>query len=154
IMEFQPANKAYQSVPYTGFRTFIKSKNGRTNYYEPFSAAQPNIGCTQQMYIGANEFELQEMNPDQELQVNVLYFTLPGESFAGLVRKVTITNSASHPVELEVLDGLAQIIPYGVNNWLLKEMNKTLEAWMEVFNQDQGIPFYRLRSTVADKVEV
>src|SRR3954469_14503467 len=51
IMEFQPANKAYQSVPYTGFRTFIKSKNGRTAYYEPFSAAQPNVGCTQQMFI-------------------------------------------------------------------------------------------------------
>ncbi|MFN2164927.1 MAG: hypothetical protein ACK2U9_01545, partial [Anaerolineae bacterium] len=24
IMEFEPANKAYQTTPYTGFRTFLK----------------------------------------------------------------------------------------------------------------------------------
>ncbi len=28
IMEFQPANKAYQTTPYTGFRTFIKLTRG------------------------------------------------------------------------------------------------------------------------------
>ena len=34
IMEFQPANKAYQTTAYTGFRTFITTGN---DYYEPFS---------------------------------------------------------------------------------------------------------------------
>ena len=28
IMEFEPANKAYQTTPYTGFRTFLKLKRG------------------------------------------------------------------------------------------------------------------------------
>ena len=38
IMEFQPANKAYQTTPYTGFRTFLKlNRGGETLLYEPFS---------------------------------------------------------------------------------------------------------------------
>ena len=42
VMEFQPANKAYQTVPYTGFRTFIKRRDAAGEcYYEPFSALTP-----------------------------------------------------------------------------------------------------------------
>ncbi len=38
IMEFQPANKAYQMTPYTGFRTFIKLRNrSGEGDYEPFA---------------------------------------------------------------------------------------------------------------------
>ncbi len=37
ILEFQPANTAYQATPYTGFRTFLKQSQGAdTELYEPF----------------------------------------------------------------------------------------------------------------------
>jgi hypothetical protein len=150
ITEFLPANKAYQRVSYTGFRTFIKIGGA---VYEPFA---PN-GRTQlrrQMFIGTNELELQETAPEHGLQVNVLYFTLTGEPFAGLVRQVTITNLSSDSIELAVLDGLPVIIPFGLNNDLLKNLARTAEAWMGVLNLEQDIPFYRLRSSMVDKVEV
>ena len=40
IMEFQPANKAYQMTPAVGFRTFIKAAhNGDgATFYEPFAS--------------------------------------------------------------------------------------------------------------------
>ena len=44
IVEFQPANKAYQLTPYTGFRTFIKCGQAGAGYYEPFSAVAPTEG--------------------------------------------------------------------------------------------------------------
>ena len=72
IMEFQSANKAYQTTPYTGFRTFIKlQKNNGGYFYEPF--APWNREATQQMYIGMNELELQEYSLNHQLQTNVLY---------------------------------------------------------------------------------
>ena len=53
-----------------------------------------------------------------------------------------------------MLDGLPAITPYGVNNAQLKEIGRTVEAWMEVFNLDQSVPFYRVRASVADSAEV
>ncbi len=157
IMEFQPANKAYQTVPYTGFRTFIKlSRQGdrSASYYEPFAPLAPGGPRTRRMHIGMNELELREDAPDHNLRVNVLYFNLTGEPFAGLVRRLTVTNTGRAPVTLSVLDGLPAIMPYGVTNTILKEIGRTAEAWMGVFNVEENIPFYRLRSSIADKVEI
>ncbi len=152
IMEFQPANKAYQTTPYTGFRTFLKLKrNGETALYEPFF---PDSADAPSMAIGLNELELQATSAAHGLQTNVLYFTLPHENFAGLARQVTITNIGTTPLELEMLDGMAAVMPYGVNNSQLKFIARTLEAWMEVFNMEQGVPFYRLRAGTADSAEV
>jgi hypothetical protein len=152
ILEFQPANKAYQSTPWTGFRTFLKLKRGaETTLYEPFAPWQADQS---QMFIGMNELELQTTSAAHGLQTNVLYFTLPGENLAGLVRQVTLTNVGAESIALEILDGLPQVIPYGVDNRGLKEISRTLEAWIQVFNLDQGIPFYRLRASAADTAEV
>ena len=153
IMEFQPANKAYQTVPYTGFRTFIKVCDAADGFYEPFSAsARP--APTRRMFIGPSEIELEETSPTRGLQVNVLYFTLPGEPFAGLVRQVTVRNVSARPVTLEILDGLPIVIPCGLNDTMLKKISRTAEAWMAVFNLDAGVPFYRVQASVGDEAEV
>ena len=153
IMEFQPANRAYQTVPFTGFRTFIKVRDAADGFYEPFSAsARPTP--TRRMFIGASEIELEETNPSQALQVNVLYFTLPGEHFAGLVRQVTVRNISARSVNLEILDGLPIVIPCGLDDTMLKKIGRTAEAWMAVFNLDAGIPFYRVQASVGDEAEV
>ena len=155
VMEFQPANKAYQTTPFTGFRTFVKiQRKGSTAFYEPFSPLHRAASRKQTMHIAPNELELRESLPQAGLQVKVLYFILPNENFAGLVRQVTIENISSRTIEGELLDGLPVIIPYGVNNTLLKEINRTAEAWMDVFNRERGIPFYHVRFSLEDKPEV
>ncbi len=106
------------------------------------------------MVIAPNELELEETDASHGLQTTVLYFTLPGEPFAGLVRKVTVRNIASQPVEIELLDGLPAIIPFGVTNFLLKELGRTVEAWMAVTNLEQRLPFYRVRASIVDRPEV
>jgi len=153
IMEFQSANKAYQNTPYTGFRTFIKIHgNGSSQFYEPF--APWNQEAKQQMHIGMNELEIQDYSSDHGIQTNIVYFTLPRESFAGLVRSTTIKNCLSQPISLEIFDGMPVVIPYGVNNFQLKEFGRTIEAWMEVYNLERNIPFYRVRASIEDKAEV
>jgi hypothetical protein len=106
------------------------------------------------MFIGINELEIREENQQKNLRTNVLYFIVPGENFAALARSVTITNTGGEPIDLEVLDGMPALIPYGVSNFLLKELGRTVEAWMEVFNLEHGIPFYRVRASIEDKPEV
>jgi len=63
--------------------------------------------------VGMNELEIEEINERVGLQTNVVYFTIPGENFAGLVRSVTIKNSGHEATALEFLDGMPALIPYG-----------------------------------------
>ncbi|RPI33965.1 MAG: cellobiose phosphorylase [Chloroflexota bacterium] len=155
LVEYQPANKAYQLTPYTGFRTFVKLLDpAGARIYEPFSPHTDTGQCARRMHIGYNELELVETCSDLGLEIRVVYFTLPGEDFAALVRQVTFRNLGDHTRKLEVVDGLPVVIPFGVNNAVVKDMSRTLEAWMEVFNLERGIPYYRLRSSVSDTAEV
>ncbi len=155
ILEFQPANKAYRETPITGFRTFIKILSEEHNrVYEPFSAYPPTAKVGRQMCIGMNELEIHERNPELGLQTEIVYFILPGERFAGLVRRVTLTNITERTLDLEILDGLPAMAPFGVNNSTLKEIGRTIEAWMAVYNLEQGVPLYRLRASTEDTAEV
>ena len=152
IMEFQPANKAYQLTPYLGFRTFVKILGVDSTIYEPFAAGSQNE--SQEMLVSLNELELREKDLTPGLQVAVRYFTLPEERVAGLVRTLIITNLQEQPVKLEILDGLPIVIPYGVSNTDLKQYNRTMEAFMEVYNQEHNAPFFRLRTAPGDTAEV
>lgn len=156
IMEFQPANKAYQTTPLTGFRTFIKLLKSAT-WYEPFA---PWEADSARMAIGMNELELQTTSTAHGLQTTVVYFTLSDEPFAGLMRQVTVTNVGDTPLALEILDGLPWVQPYGVDEQGLKMMGRTLEAWKGVVNLEPaphgltGVPFYRFQSSAGDTAEV
>jgi hypothetical protein len=155
IMEFQSANKAYQRTPYEGFRTFIRWTRGeKGGYYEPFWPLNSQKGSQQKMSIGMSELEISDENPALGLNTQVVYFTLPGESFAALARQVTFTNTGDTALDFEVLDGMPAIIPYGVDNEGLKAIGRTLEAWMQVSELESGLPFFRLGATPGDSAEV
>lgn len=151
IMEFQPANKAYQLTAYKGFRTFIKTAD---RYDEPFSPLAYPHNPNRDMFISMNELEIQELDTASGLQTNVVYFTLSNEPFAGLVRQLTLTNTSENIISLELLDGMPAVVPYGVDNGVMKMMARTGEAWLEVFNLDNKVPFFRTRASIVDKSEV
>lgn len=157
IMEFLPANKAYQLVSSQCFRTFIKIKSSKKPlFYEPFSfqAALSSEKISNRMVIRPQELKIIEENHALGLKTEVLYFTLPHEPYAALIREVTIENISSRPLDLEVLDGLSVIVPYGVNNFFLKEMSRTIEAWMTVDKLKNGVCVYKLTTDPRDVAHV
>ncbi|MDD5504434.1 MAG: cellobiose phosphorylase [Candidatus Omnitrophica bacterium] len=157
IMEFQPANKSYYLGPILGFRTFIKimSASGPV-FYDAFSTSLHNSSydIKNSMIITSAGLKLSEVNHTLGIGVCVEYFTIPGDTYGALARKVTITNLAKEAKEFEVLDGLPQIQPYGVNNFFLKQMSRTIEAWVVVENLENDLPFFRLKVEPADRPEV
>lgn len=140
ISEFFPANKAYSFVPNLGFRTFIKV-NG-TRYYEPFRVV-PDYRRKEKMIIRSASLEIKEVNPKAGLSFSVRYFTLPNISIGGLVRVVSIKNISKKKINLEALDGPSRIIPFGSSNPFLKDMSRTLEAWMRS-SIDGNLAVFRL----------
>ena len=153
IMEFQAANRAYRTVQREGFRTFIKrlSAPGKP-VYEPFSSpvlrnkrAAKSQRITQRMRVRMQDLVIEESDPQAGLDLQAHYFTVPHESFAGLCRVLTVTNSRRKPQTLQVVDGLPVIIPHGMLDRFLKNMSRTIEAWVTVENLDRKAPFFHLK---------
>ncbi|MGN7764715.1 cellobiose phosphorylase [Paenibacillus sp. 22594] len=153
IMEFSPANISYKNVASSGFRTFIKIK-GNPEIYEPFQSARPDSDAKRKMTILPNGLTIEESHAGYGLKTTVHYFNLPNDDYAALVRRVEIENIGGGELELELLDGLPEILPYGVENSGYKEIGNLLRSWMEVYNLDNGIPFYKLRSSTNDDAQV
>lgn len=65
-----------------------------------------------------------------------------------------IQNIGGVELALELLDGLPEVLPFGVANGGYKEMGNLLRSWMDVFNLEHGIPFYKLRSGTNDDAEI
>lgn len=150
IMEFFPAHTMYQNVERKGFRTFIKYGG---KIHEPFSSISADE-YSRKLIIEKNIVRIVEENRTMGLRVTVTYFTMPGESYAAIVRKVEIENLEGGTKEIELLDGLPQILPFGARNDEFQEMSNLVKAWFEVYNTENNIAFYKLRASTADTVEV
>lgn len=143
IMEFFPAQQAYEHTPLRGFRTFVK-RNGE--YLELFSGEETD----KKMHVEMNGLSLEENDRQHGLHTVVNYFTLLEEKAGALVRKVKITNTAREKVSLQVLDGMPVLLPYGVDMGSVKEMGHTAKAWMQAEDVETGVPYFRLRASMAD----
>ncbi|MCX7661119.1 MAG: cellobiose phosphorylase, partial [Candidatus Omnitrophica bacterium] len=153
ISEFYPANKAWQLVSTLGFRTFIKIDN---KFYEPFSSGYPNLEfkIDNRIFINSYELKLEEINSSLGIKINIEYFTLPSEPFAGLVRILKIKNLRKRSLSLRVLDGLPQVVPYGINNLFLKKLSRTIEAWMKVRFMKDRVAIYKIDVDPHDRPEI
>lgn len=151
ILEFSPANTVYQNISYNGFRTFIKINN---QVYEAFDIKKQNSFITRKMLINEAKIQFIETNKEIGLEIKVNYFGLPNENFAALVRKVEIINISNKEIKLEVLDGITSILPFGVSNEAYKQVSNLLRSWMEIYNLESNIPFYKLRASTNDSSQI
>ncbi len=148
IMVFTPANKAYETVATTGFRTFFVVDG---HYYEAFRVDSPH---KHRMRIDKTSFSIEETNEKLGLRTTVKYFGLPSMPLAGLVRKVTVENISNREKDIEILDGIAEILPAGVHNAAFKGSSNLLQSWMDVNHLDKDLAFFKLRATTNDTSEV
>ncbi|MFA4992830.1 MAG: cellobiose phosphorylase [Candidatus Omnitrophota bacterium] len=157
ILEFFPANKSWQLVCAQGFRTFIKIKTAKGHlYYEPFHNGYTNLKyqITNSMRIGSSRLIIEEENRTLGIKTRVEYFDIPNDAYAGLSRIVSIENTGNKDKSLQLIDGLPQVVPFGTHNFFLKKLGRTIEAWMNVDNLDNDIPFYKLEVDPTDRPEV
>jgi hypothetical protein len=154
FLEFYPADKAYQLTPSRGFRTFLKLADGdRILTHEPFQRGAGQE-VNQRLYITPHEVGVEEINPRLGFRIRADMFTLPEAPVAGLVRRVEVVNTSGMARTIEIVDGLPQVLPYGLNQWGVKFMSRTSEAFMRVEGVEQNLPFYRLKVWPSDTPQV
>lgn len=157
ILEFFPANKSWQLTSLRGFRTFVKLATGKRNFfYEPFHNGFANLAfrLSNRLLVTSGGLKIAEENLSLGLKTTVEYFTVPQEPYAALARIITIKNTARDGKKIQLIDGLPQIVPFGVSNLFLKKLGRTIEAWMGVENLSRGVPFYKLAVDPTDRPQV
>jgi len=158
ITEFVAANKAYRQTSLHGFRTFLKVSDGSTDiFYEPFkSSGDPETSTEQVMSISSYSLKLTETCKENELNVDVEYFTLPNENIPALIRILTIKNLSAKTKHISCLDGLPMINPYGTDDSTLKNMSRLGEGWYGgvLFTPGHELPIYKLNVEPADRPEI
>lgn len=156
IMEFQPANKAYRQTALQGFRTFFKVKKagGEEVFYEPFRNLQGDKEqkIRQRMIITSSDLKIEDINETLGIKTQVTFCTLPEESIPGMIRRTKIENIGSEDISVEMLDGLAVIIPYYLIDHDMKNESNLRQAWMSA-DMDEGLPFYRIKALPYDTAE-
>lgn len=153
MLEFLPANKAYRLTSLQGFRTFLKVSSGaQAHVWEPFRGA--GAATRQTMKIRAHDLTIEDVHPGLGLRVTVNYFTVASESYPALVRRVCFENMSRKNMRIECVDGLPLLMPYGMRDWALKNMSRTVEAWVRVDNLKHKAPYYHLNVEVADSPQV
>lgn len=154
ILEFYPADRAYQLTASRGFRTFLKVSDGtQTRTHEPFQRGAA-AGVLQRLHVSAHEVGVEEINPALGLSLRADCFTLPHAPLAALVRRVSLSNTSDRTLHVHVADGLPQILPFGMNLWCAKYMSRTIEALMVVDGLAHNTPFYRLKVYPGDTPQV
>ncbi len=149
FLEFYPADKAYQLTASRGFRTFLEitDANG-TVTHEPFQRGAGD-DVSQRLYVTPHEVGVEEIHPRLGLGIRADAYTLAEAPLAALVRR-----ASSRAIRVEVVDGLPQVLPYGLNQWVVKFMSRTAEAYMQVEGLEDDLPFYRLKVWPTDTPQV
>lgn len=172
VLQFKTANVAYQEVPFTGFRTFLKARRGHGSstqswnhmpFYPHPADSDSSREPVRNMFVGTSEMEIEEVESDIGLKTNILYFTATNETFPSLIRRTSFTNlDPSTDLSLEVLDGLGELVPHGLLNVNLDSMGRTQQAWMRVYNVGDASqernritqPFFHISQGTQDSAEV
>lgn len=154
FLEFFPADKAYQLTANRGFRTFLKVDDGRQVLkYEPFQRGA-GVNVRQRLYIATESVGVEEINSALGIRIRADMTTLPEADVAGLLRRVEVCNISDRPLRLEIVDGLPQVLPYGLNQWLVKFMSRTSEAFISTEGVSDNAPYYRLKVWPTDSPQV
>ncbi|HMB96913.1 MAG TPA: hypothetical protein VKM36_00405, partial [Balneolaceae bacterium] len=139
----------------TGSKTIFQVKTGNSlQIWEPFSERhQGFFKVNRNIYKNkyGNKVMLEEINHDLGLTFR---YEWNSSNLYGFVKKSTVINSTDNKQEITVLDGIQNILPYGVNIDLQMRSSNLVDAYKrsELIKQT-GLGIYALSAIIVDKAE-
>ena len=155
LFPYYTDDKITESSDHTGSKSiFLVTKSGSTFLWEPFSSRQNNIyKTTRNLYKNSygNKIIFEEINHD--LKISFTYEWNSSDKF-GFVRKSNLTNLSKTVVDIRLLDGVQNILPYGVEDSLQNSTSNLVDAYKKCeLEEDSGIGIYSLSAIIVDKAE-
>lgn len=155
LFPYYTDDKITELAEITGSKTIFRVKRDQaTHSWEPFSCRQQGIyDITRNLYKGiyGNKILFEEENHD--LGLTFRYEWNSSDRF-GFVRKASIVNHSEGEVQLVVLDGIQNVMPYGVSSELQNSASNLVDAYKRSELQvETGLAVYALSAIIVDKAE-
>ena len=155
LFPYYTDDKITESSECTGSKSiFLVNKGDKTFLWEPFSSRQDGVyEITRNLYKNAfgNKVIFEEINHDLEV---IFSYEWNSSDTYGFVRKSTLKNVAKTAVDIRLLDGIQNILPYGVEDALQNSTSNLVDAYKKCeLETDSGVGIYSLSAIIVDKAE-
>jgi len=139
----------------TGSKTIFKVQiENKTYLWEPFSSRYEGAYKIKRNLFKnnyGNKVIFEEINED--LGLSFKYSWNSSEKY-GFVKKSTVVNHSNSIKTIEVLDGLQNILPYGVGDGLQNASSNLVDAYKRSeLNAEEGVGVFALSAIIVDKAE-
>ena len=155
LFPYYTDDKIHESAETTGSVTIFQiCKEGKYYLWEPFSIRYEGIyKIERNIYknIVGNKIIFEEKNLD--LEVTFQYCWMNTENY-GWIKKSTLVNHSQKEREVKILDGLQNVLPYGIDYNIQNRFSTLLDAYKKTeLIRDSGMVIFRLESIPVDKAE-
>jgi len=155
LFPYYTVDKIHDSQGITGSKTYLLvSKNEKTYLWEPFSTESEKIYTIERnLYksIFGNKIIFEEINVD--LGVGFRYGWYSSEKY-GFVKKSVLSNHNTGSVTVDVLDGIKNILPNGVDFDFQNAFSSLLDAYKKCeLLEETKLGLYMLSSIPVDRAE-
>ncbi|MEM7549386.1 MAG: hypothetical protein AAF363_06925 [Bacteroidota bacterium] len=155
LFPYYTDDKLTELVDTTGSKSIFQiSKNGQLEVWEPFSERDEyKYSYTRNLYknIYGNKILFEEINHDLELTFRYQWST---SNQFGFIRKSWIINDSKDEINIRLLDGIQDIMPYGVNPDLQGIRSNLVNAYKRnELEADSGLGVFALSAIIVDRAE-
>ncbi|MCB9035526.1 MAG: hypothetical protein H6557_02790 [Lewinellaceae bacterium] len=155
LFPYTTDDKIHDATESAGSKTILLvNKEGQTYLWEPFSQRYQGLyPIRRNLYknVLGNKIIFEEANEALGLQFRYGWYS--SEAF-GFVRKASLENRGGKDVQADILDGIQNLLPYGVDKNLQNERSTLIDAYKKnELLPDTGIGLFLLSSIPVDKAE-
>lgn len=155
LFPYYSADKLIDLVAVSGPRTILKivRKGGGTDFWSPFDNSPERFSLQRNLYKNVSGCKLvfEEVNPEIGLSFRYCWET---SNRFGFIRSCSLQNVGQGIQRIEILDGLQNILPYGVDESFQLRFSNLIDAYKKSeLLAEQGLGIYYLSSIPTDLAE-
>jgi hypothetical protein len=155
LFPYYTDDKITESTHTTGPVTIIRVQGGDPHdTWQPFSVlSKARFRLTRNLYknLYGNKIMFEEVNHDLGLTFR---YTWSSSNLYGFVREASLINHSSQTRHIALLDGLQNILPYGVGSDLQNRQSNLVDAYKRSeLIAETGIGIFALSAIIVDRAE-
>ena len=155
LFPYYTDDKITEGAEITGSKSIFRiRKNGQLFVWEPFSIRyQHAYQISRNLYKNAisNKIIFEEINHDLNLTFK---YQWSSSNIYGFVKTSTLINHGSESLAIELVDGIQNILPYGVGADLQNRVSNLVDAYKRSeLHSESGLGIFALSAKIVDKAE-
>ncbi len=155
LFPYYTSDKIMESAETTGSKSIFRvQKNGAVHLWEPFSirgAGLQHIERNLYKNLQGNKILFEEVNHDLDL---TFQYQWNSSHLYGFVKRSKLINNDTSDVHVSLLDGIQNIMPYGVSSAQQSQVSNLVDAYKRSeLKKEAGVGIFALSATIIDKPE-